>query len=75
VYLITELLTGGELLDAVLQCGHYSEAEARTAFVQLIKGIEYLHSRWAAWQRVCGRGRRGVGGAASAPPWAAGGRG
>lgn len=45
VYLITELVTGGELLEAVLQRGTYSEAEARLAFVQLLKGIEYLHSK------------------------------
>jgi len=44
VYLITELVTGGELLEAVLQRGTYSEAEARLAFVQLLKGIQYLHS-------------------------------
>jgi serine/threonine protein kinase len=48
VYLITELVTGGELLEAVLQRGTYSEAEARLAFVQLLKGIEYLHSKWVA---------------------------
>lgn len=45
VYLITELLTGGELLDAVLQRGNYTESEARNCFVQLLRGIEYLHSR------------------------------
>jgi hypothetical protein len=45
VYLITELVTGGELLEAVLQRGTYSEAEARLAFVQLLKGIKYLHSK------------------------------
>lgn len=45
VYLITELVTGGELLEAVLQRGTYSEAEARLAFVQLLKGIAYLHSK------------------------------
>ena len=44
VYLITELVTGGELLEAVLQRGTYSESEARLAFVQLLKGIRYLHS-------------------------------
>ena len=48
VYLITELLTGGELLDAVLEKGSYSEADARLCFVQLLRGIEYLHSRRAA---------------------------
>eukprot|EP00775_Hariotina_reticulata_P006898 gene6898-7114_t len=45
VYLITELVTGGELLEAVLQRGSYSESEARLAFVQLLKGIQYLHSK------------------------------
>jgi hypothetical protein len=45
VYLITEMLTGGELLDAVLQRGSYNEGEARMCFVQLMRGIEYLHSR------------------------------
>lgn len=45
VYLITELVTGGELLEAVLQRGSYSELEARLAFVQLLHGIQYLHSK------------------------------
>ena len=46
VYLITELLTGGELLDAVLERGSYNEADARLCFVQLLRGIEYLHSKY-----------------------------
>jgi len=29
VYLVTELLTGGELLDAVIDCGNYTEEDAR----------------------------------------------
>jgi serine/threonine protein kinase len=45
VYLITELVTGGELLDAVLQRGTYSEQEARSCFIQLLRGIAYLHSK------------------------------
>ncbi|KAI3424231.1 hypothetical protein D9Q98_009587 [Chlorella vulgaris] len=45
VFLIMELLQGGELLDAVLEQGHYSEADARTIFRQLIQAIQYLHSR------------------------------
>lgn len=48
VYLITELLTGGELLDAVLERGQYSEADARLCFVQLLEGIAYLHSEGVA---------------------------
>jgi calcium/calmodulin-dependent protein kinase I len=45
VYLITELLRGGALLEAVLEQGHYSEADARTVFRQLIMAIQYLHSQ------------------------------
>eukprot|EP00232_Nephroselmis_pyriformis_P005275 CAMPEP_0182912870 /NCGR_PEP_ID=MMETSP0034_2-20130328/37742_1 /TAXON_ID=156128 /ORGANISM="Nephroselmis pyriformis, Strain CCMP717" /LENGTH=314 /DNA_ID=CAMNT_0025049563 /DNA_START=136 /DNA_END=1080 /DNA_ORIENTATION=- len=44
VYLVTELLTGGELLDALLECGQYSEHDAKVVFRQLIEGLQYLHS-------------------------------
>ena len=47
VYLVTELLLGGELLDAVLERGSYSESDARLCFAQLLSGIDYLHSRSA----------------------------
>lgn len=45
VYLIMELLRGGELLEAVLEQGHYSENDARTIFRQLIKCLQYLHAK------------------------------
>ncbi|PSC73989.1 CAMK CAMK1 kinase [Micractinium conductrix] len=45
VYLIMEMLQGGELLDAVLEKGHYSEGDARSCFLQIIQAIKYLHSR------------------------------
>ncbi|EFN53608.1 hypothetical protein CHLNCDRAFT_32147 [Chlorella variabilis] len=45
VHLIMELLRGGELLDAVLEQGHYSEADARTIFRQLMEALQYLHSK------------------------------
>ncbi|KAL4854215.1 Calcium/calmodulin-dependent protein kinase type 1D [Chlorella vulgaris] len=45
VYLFMEMLEGGELLDAVLEKGHYSEGDARSVFLQIIKAIQYLHSR------------------------------
>uniref|UniRef100_A0A7S0RK68 Protein kinase domain-containing protein n=1 Tax=Pyramimonas obovata TaxID=1411642 RepID=A0A7S0RK68_9CHLO len=45
VYLITELLTGGELLDAVLERGTYSEADARLCFSHLLQGVGYLHDK------------------------------
>lgn len=47
MYLILELLLGGELLDAVMAKGSYCEADARLCFVQLLRGIHYLHSRSA----------------------------
>jgi serine/threonine protein kinase len=45
VYLITELVTGGELLEMVVRRGPYCEADARAVFVSLLRGIEYLHSK------------------------------
>jgi len=45
IFLITELISGGELLDAVLERGNYSEADACNCFRQLIEGIGYLHSK------------------------------
>jgi hypothetical protein len=27
--------------------GHYSEADARSIFLQIIRAIQYLHSKWA----------------------------
>jgi len=49
VYLVSELLKGGELLDAVLeQTEGYSEDIARQCFQQLMQGIEYLHSQGVA---------------------------
>ena len=35
---------GGELLDAVNTHGPFSEEDARTIFLQLMRGVQYLHS-------------------------------
>ncbi|KAL4854177.1 putative myosin light chain kinase [Chlorella vulgaris] len=43
-YLVMELSRGGEMLDAVNDKGHYSEDEARTAFLRVLQGVQYLHS-------------------------------
>lgn len=58
---------GGELLDAVLEKGHYSEADARSCFLQIIRAIQYLHSRcggsgcsWSCLWRVLPNGRCAV---------------
>ena len=68
VFLITELLTGGELLDAVLKRGTYNEAEARLCFVQLLKGIAYLHSRCESVESAALTGEWG-GASVRALPW------
>lgn len=40
---VMELLRGGELFDAVLEAGRYSEEDARAIFLQLISGVHYMH--------------------------------
>ena len=60
MYLITELLHGGELLDAVLQRGSYNEADARLCFAQLLRGIDYLHSKCAPGRQATAEGQAGT---------------
>ncbi|KAI8825176.1 calcium/calmodulin-dependent protein kinase type I [Fimicolochytrium jonesii] len=43
VYLITELASGGELFDRILQRGSYTEKDAAVLVRQLLTAIEYLH--------------------------------
>jgi len=44
LYLVLELLTGGELFDTIIAKGHYSEADARAVTRTLLDSIKYLHS-------------------------------
>jgi calcium/calmodulin-dependent protein kinase I len=48
LYLVLELLTGGELFDTIIAKGHYSEADARAVTRTLLDSIKYLHSRGVA---------------------------
>lgn len=45
MYIITELLLGGELLEAVVEKGSYSEADAKQCFKQVLEGLRYLHEQ------------------------------
>ncbi|KAL3158107.1 hypothetical protein ABBQ32_011709 [Trebouxia sp. C0010 RCD-2024] len=45
VYLVTELVTGGELLDRVTEKGNYSEKDASDLIRQVLEGVAYLHSQ------------------------------
>jgi calcium/calmodulin-dependent protein kinase I len=48
LYLVLELLTGGELFDRIISKGHYSEADARKVTITLLDAIKYLHSQGIA---------------------------
>lgn len=43
VYIVMELVTGGELFDRIVAKDHYSETEAAKVFVQIISAIDYIH--------------------------------
>eukprot|EP00798_Chlamydomonas_sp_ICE-L_P017505 gene17505-23817_t len=44
VYLVTELVAGGELLDRVTEKGNYTEKDAANLIRQILDGVAYLHS-------------------------------
>ncbi|CAM9642889.1 unnamed protein product [Scytosiphon promiscuus] len=50
IFLVCELITGGELFDKIVEKQRFTEDEARFYFRQLLEGIEYCHS-----QGVCHR--------------------
>ncbi len=43
IFIVLELVTGGELFDKIVQVGKLSEDQARFYFQQLIDGVEYCH--------------------------------
>lgn len=43
VYLVTELMKGGELLDKILRQKFFSEREASAVLYTITKTVEYLH--------------------------------
>ncbi|KAJ9522129.1 hypothetical protein QJQ45_005162 [Haematococcus lacustris] len=45
VYIVTELVTGGELLDRVTEKGNYSERDAAQLIRQILRGVSYLHAQ------------------------------
>jgi len=42
---VTELASGGELLERITDAGCFSEDDARAVVSQILKGVEYLHQR------------------------------
>lgn len=43
LYMVMELLRGGEVFDSIIKKGTYSEKEAATVMRQVVQGVKYLH--------------------------------
>lgn len=50
IFIVLELIEGGELFDKIVASGRFNEDQARFYFRQLIKGVKYCHA-----QGVCHR--------------------
>jgi len=44
LYLVMELVTGGELFDKIVEKGSYTESEAAQLVRKIVSAVEYLHS-------------------------------
>ncbi|XP_074644865.1 calcium/calmodulin-dependent protein kinase type 1-like [Tubulanus polymorphus] len=45
VYLIMELVTGGELFDRIVRKGSYTEKDASSLCHQILEAVDYMHER------------------------------
>lgn len=45
IYIVTQLASGGELFDRIMQDGKFTEEDAVSLIVQILKAVEYLHSQ------------------------------
>jgi serine/threonine-protein kinase Chk2 len=45
LYLVLELVTGGELFDRILTAGRFDEDKAREFFIQMLQAVDYLHEQ------------------------------
>lgn len=43
IFIVLELVTGGELFDKIVQSKRLSEEQSRFYFRQLVEGVEYCH--------------------------------
>jgi len=48
IYLVMELVTGGELFDQIVSRGTYSEADAANVIRQILEAVEYMHENGIA---------------------------
>jgi calcium/calmodulin-dependent protein kinase I len=45
IYLVLELVTGGELFDKIVERGNYTEKDASDIVRQILEAVQYLHSQ------------------------------
>lgn len=45
IYIVLELLKGGELFDRIVKKGSYSERDAIILITRLLQALEYIHSK------------------------------
>ena len=45
VYLVMELVTGGELFDRIVEKGSYTERDAAELIRQVLDAVDYMHSQ------------------------------
>ncbi|XP_022661482.1 calcium/calmodulin-dependent protein kinase type 1-like isoform X2 [Varroa destructor] len=45
VYLVMELVTGGELFDRIVEKGSYTEQDASHLIKQILEAVDYMHSQ------------------------------
>lgn len=43
IFIVTELVEGGELFDRIVSKAHYSEKEARDLIKQILETLDYIH--------------------------------
>ena len=44
IYIVMDLMTGGTVLDRIVEMDFYSEADARDVIMQVLTALAYLHS-------------------------------
>ena len=45
LYLVMDLLPGGDLLNSIMNTGSFTEIRAQQLFRQLVSGVKYIHSK------------------------------
>ena len=52
VYMVTELLRGGELLDKIMRQKFFSEREASAVLQTIVQTLNYLHTNGVGSARI-----------------------